>query len=1075
MFLSLPQQQDGQVIRHGQQDEDRTAFFEHLSDYDHLRTCQDYLRRRCPDTTRWILSHAAFKPWLDGRSYPCLWLSGKIGCGKTLVTSTVVHFLGTTYPYSDTFVAHFFYSRSSGDGLKASHLFKSFTKQILQHLTRTSQPYPKEVVKNVKSLSGPGSYPASLGEIVEDVFFLACRAVPDAIYIVDGLDECERSEMLEVFAILRQMISQNNSRILVSGRDGIDLIQAIPRAVTIAVANQGNEDDIRKFIDWKIDEKSRDRPLTSDTALLQDITAKLLERADCMFLWVHLQLDMLWEECYTDADVRTALENLPKTLSETYDRCIARINKRQNELARKVLYWVCVAIKPFSASQLQEVLAMDPETGICDSQRILPAKEIVKLCSHLVIWDTNNNIRLTHSSVNQFLKERSTGIDLLWSEYTLAKARAELAELCLTHLLPWCSGRSLEHYKGPGDQADASPILQTIKKHVPLSDFLGFLTPQSAQIPWPPRLPPSKVITEPSAFFEFAKYHWAPLTDSIDSSSSLWRKFRRIALTQETTRPVHPWEAVGESADSHFMATLAWAIDKKHRPLFSLLVGLDRPQLNSEVFNIPLYHYSNVPLLHLAARSNFPEALNYLMKVSKHPLLDCKKRLALHHAAETGSIEAMRQLLGKFRISINDRDIKGHTPLHLATMNNHDEMIILLVKKGAMLSITDRDGQTPFWYAIRHCEVDIIQALISNGAYANTSSTTHRSLLFAAAERLDPQVISLVIANGAQVAVVDGHGRTPKAVAADSFFSFSRPKMSPGAASESVTRVLLEAVELGNTSVVDCLLQLGTTHEWCLDQPISPLNAALRQGNFAIAELLFAAAARRPNPRPDTPAVRICWRDIFLRSAFHAAKALKYDRLLHAAQAVDGIQKILPVCRDGASPPTPSIMATLACIFGHAEVIKALLNERSYRLNEQYIMWSVLDISTDVADGSREFSKDVADRLFGRRLYRMFNTPDTALQLLSAIANNFDRADIEVVLLNSIYLRISHELDTENPDVVPAAVPRHPVVNMRGAAPERKHGRDPALLLSEEYRERSLMRFDFTEYALDGPRESTWL
>jgi hypothetical protein len=97
---------------------------------------------------------------------------------------------------------------------------------------------------------------------------------------------------------------------------------------------------------------------------------------------------MLWEECYTDAEIQTAMDNLPKDLSETYNRCLARINQKHNRLAQKVLYWVCVAIKPFEAAQMQEALAMDPNSGLVDSRNMLPTKEIIKFCPHLVIRDT---------------------------------------------------------------------------------------------------------------------------------------------------------------------------------------------------------------------------------------------------------------------------------------------------------------------------------------------------------------------------------------------------------------------------------------------------------------------------------------------------------------------------------------------------------------------------------------------------------------------------------------------------------------------------------------------------------------
>ena len=52
---------------------------------------------------------------------------------------------------------------------------------------------------------------------------------------------------------------------------------------------------------------------------------------------------------------------------------------------------------------------------------------------------------------------------------------------------------------------------------------------------------------------------------------------------------------------------------------------------------------------------------------------DIHSKIPLHHEAENGSIECIKALLrfSKFLISLNDRDDKGKTPLHLAALNNH--------------------------------------------------------------------------------------------------------------------------------------------------------------------------------------------------------------------------------------------------------------------------------------------------------------------------------------------------------------------------------------------------------------------
>ncbi|KAL3440618.1 hypothetical protein BJX65DRAFT_26209 [Aspergillus insuetus] len=1011
-------QQEWEIAPYSPPQSSRTAFFERLSDYDPYRTCQDYLRRRCPDTTKWVLNHAAFQNWLHRKAYPCLWLSGKIGCGKTLVTSTAVRFIESSRPNADAFIAHFFFSHSDRARLSAKSLFESFVKQILEYMTRANKPYPKIVVKRIKSLYNPGSCPATLGEVVDEIFLLCCHAVPDATYVIDGLDECERSEVILVFGVIRKMIAQSSCRVLVSARDGIDLVQAIPQTIIIAIADQGVDNDIRKFIDWQIAEKFRDRTLTEDGALLRDIKTKLAERADHMILWVKLQLELLWEDCYTDADIRLALENLPRSLSETYDRCISRINAKQSDLARRILYWVSVAIKPFDALQLQEALSMDPETGIADPGRMLPAKEIVKLCCHLIICDTNGDIRLAHASVDQFLQERSVGINQLWGEYTLSHAKIELADLCLTRLLPLCCGGMLERYKGPETLTDSSSVLGTIKKHIPFSGVLGFSRAPSAQIPWPPKLSQNKPSLDTSAFLQFAQYHWALLTDSIDKNSMIWRKFRRVALVQKPAFPIHPWGVMGDSVDSHYVARLAWAISQKHRPLFSLLVGPDRPQVHRDVFDVPLPHYDNLSLLHLAARSNFPDAVTELLPDPKHLVSFDRGRMVLHHAAAAGSVEAINVLVPFYSKYLDDKDANGHTPLHLATVNNRHEMVALLMSWHARANTVDKGGQTPLVYAVRHCDAAMVQLLIPGYTITSDGNSSLRwkdvtqfNLLHIAAERLDPEIISLLKDFGADVEAVDTDRRKPQDVAAESFLKASMLSIH----ARPVSWVFFEAIKLENILAVQCLLQLGAypdCHFYLSPSPVTALEMSLIRGNSEITNVLLASGYmdRTPYAR-----FRTMSRDTALLQAFEAGVLVDYPAILHAVHASD--IRGFGISLHNARRPrvTPSIVATLACIFGHTKVIE-FLHEQGYSFDADYIMWTLRAIDEHVY-------LHLLDRTDWSTIRGIFKTRINTLRLLRAIAKAYHRADVELALLNirfKLWLETDLSSGTEQ-DIAPPA------------------------------------------------------
>jgi hypothetical protein len=295
----------------------------------------------------------------------------------------------------------------------------------------------------------------------------------------------------------------------------------------------------------------------------------------------------------------------------------------------------------------------------------------------------------THFSVKQFLAEASgTTNTASWGDRTLATAKVELGQLCISHLLsPIYQRAAVQRYRKADDLTDGRSVLGTIQKHLP---YAWLLRPTSSgskplNIPWPPGVQSTTTVMKPPKFFSFARDNWVPLMDWIDNTSTFYGKFRTIALESSFSWRVHPWESIGDSFESHMVGLLRWAIANKHSPLFELMRDPASPKLRRDVFNIPLYHYNNMPLLHLAARVDFITAVEKLVHLSEPRLLDHKKRLAIHHAAETGSVRAMEILLQSMKVYVSDQDIDGHSPLHLATLCNCDAIVDMLLNCSKIL------------------------------------------------------------------------------------------------------------------------------------------------------------------------------------------------------------------------------------------------------------------------------------------------------------------------------------------------------------------------------------------------------
>ena len=110
---------------------------------------------------------------------------------------------------------------------------------------------------------------------------------------------------------------------------------------------------------------------------------------DCRFRWASCQLEYLGD-CLPGRIVQ-ALNELPATLDETYERTLGEIKETNWEYARRLFFCVAVAFRPLRAEELAEFLAFDfkPEAGSIpkfreDWRLEDPIEAVLSTCSTLL-------------------------------------------------------------------------------------------------------------------------------------------------------------------------------------------------------------------------------------------------------------------------------------------------------------------------------------------------------------------------------------------------------------------------------------------------------------------------------------------------------------------------------------------------------------------------------------------------------------------------------------------------------------------------------------------------------------------
>ena len=254
-------------------------------------------------------------------------------------------------------------------------------------------------------------------------------------------------------------------------------------------------------------------------------------------------------------------------------------------------------------------------------------------------------------------------------------------------------------------------------------------------------------------------------------------------------------------------------------------------------------------MLDAAKAGNIKRLKSTLGYVRDINFMDDTGATALHHAASGGYDDIVQLLLSK-GASIEAGTKYNDTPLHLAAYNDRTSTMGLLLSKGALIGATNEDNNTPLHGAAQHGHTSIVELLLSKGASIEVTNKYNNTPLHLATLFGYTSIVELLLSKGAPTEVTNKYNNTPLHHAAR-FGHTSTVKLllSKGASIEATNKdnytPLHRAAQSGHTSirVVELLLSKGASIEATDKDNNTPLHCAAQSGHISTVELLLSKGA----------------------------------------------------------------------------------------------------------------------------------------------------------------------------------------------------------------------------------------
>jgi ankyrin repeat protein len=449
------------------------------------------------------------------------------------------------------------------------------------------------------------------------------------------------------------------------------------------------------------------------------------------------------------SSIRKALNELPITLDDTYERALQEIPKEKWQHAHRLFQCLVAAIRPLRVNELAEIFAIkfdtDRSPSLMMGWRPENAEEaLLSACSTLITIVENKGskiVQFSHFSVKEYLTsnrlQTSEVGNICNYHIPLDAAHTVLARACLTALLQLDENvdrerletfplafYAAEHWVNHAQFERVASRIQDDMERLfnPRSPyFAAWVWIYDVDLPIYVRGPLEKHPSPPIAtalyyaslcgFGGLANYIICTHGEDVNAKSGSYRTPLRAASYKGHIDVVRVLLDHGANVNT---------TDKKDTPLISAYRGG-----HLEIMRLLLEHGADVDVW---CNSN---------------------DLVLRYASRNGQAEVV-QLLLRHNANVNARGFLGWTPLHKASNGGHTKVVRLLLDHGADINALSMGHNTSLCLAAHHGSLEVMELLLERGADVDIRGESDKTPYQLAESHGLTEVARLLLEHGAR-------------------------------------------------------------------------------------------------------------------------------------------------------------------------------------------------------------------------------------------------------------------------------------------------------------------------------------